>query len=191
MPRLKNLGVLKTANSENSKTVNQILFGRFLTILQRFAQKNVISNVVPKITKFIFCENRYKIVKNRPILIQLMVFKSSEFAVFKSPDFFNVGISSPKKPREIQQSSPLRREQILQSSNMTHFHIVKTCGVVNLQSSNVFPPLQLNLTQDQSGSVRFCCIDGRSMMCKVEQQRRNDIAQSQIDDSTCYKIGPT
>ena len=48
----------------------------------------------------------------------------------------------------------------------------QTCGVVDLRSSDVVPPLLLNFTQDQSGNVRFCCIDDRSMIyyvSKVEQ----------------------
>ena len=41
----------------------------------------------------------------------------------------------------------------------THGFELITCGVVNLRSSDVVPPLLLNFTQDQSGNVRFCCID--------------------------------
>ena len=40
------------------------------------------------------------------------------------------------------------------------------------RSSDVVPPLLLNFNQDQSGNVRFCCIDDRSMndlLSKVEQ----------------------
>ena len=52
MPRFKKLIVLKTVESGNFKTVNYIVIGRFLTILWRFSQKNVVFNVEPKITTF-------------------------------------------------------------------------------------------------------------------------------------------
>ena len=79
---------------------NRTIFDNFIAIL-RLAKKFVISNVVSKITKF-FCENRYKIVKNRPILILLMVLNLSEIAVFKTPKFLKSCHFFPSKnPREI------------------------------------------------------------------------------------------
>ena len=46
-------------------------------------------------------------------------------------------------------------------SRKVAFHVLQfsTCGVVDLRSSDVVPPLLLNLTQDESGNVRFDCID--------------------------------
>ena len=45
--------------------------------------------------------------------------------------------------------------------------VYKTCGVVDLRSSDVVPPLRLNFTLQLSGCVRFCCLDGRSIICLV------------------------
>ena len=72
-PDSKNSGVLKTAESGNFKTVNYIVIGQFLTVLWRFSQKNVVSNVVPKITTF------FARITTKPPKI---VTKLPDFAVF-------------------------------------------------------------------------------------------------------------
>ena len=52
------------------------------------SRKKVVSNVVPKITNFFF-KNHYKTIKNRSSdLYTLDSFKFPEFAVFKTPEFF-------------------------------------------------------------------------------------------------------
>ena len=52
--RRKNVQIQKfrCLKNNNFEIVNYILFGRFLAVLLRFSQKNVISNVVQKITAF-------------------------------------------------------------------------------------------------------------------------------------------
>ena len=51
-PDSKKSDVLKTAEFGNFKTANYIEIGRYLEILWRFLQKNVVSNVVSKTTSF-------------------------------------------------------------------------------------------------------------------------------------------
>ena len=59
MPRFKkNSGVLKTAESGNSKTVNYIVIERFLTVIFGITFETTF-----------FCENRHKTVQNRSINI--------------------------------------------------------------------------------------------------------------------------
>ena len=57
------------------------------TILDGFVEihtKNVVSNIVPKITTF-WQESLQKTVENRPICKKLTVSKLQEFAIFKKP----------------------------------------------------------------------------------------------------------
>ena len=68
-PDSKNSGVLKTAESDNFKNVNYIVIGRFLTILWWFSQQKRSFYCCTKNNHVFFCENRHKIVKNRPITI--------------------------------------------------------------------------------------------------------------------------
>ena len=57
---------------------------------------------------------------------------------------------------------------IFEDEKMWRTTLISTCGVIDLRSSDVVPPLLLNFTQDQSGNVRFCCIDDRSMINKAK-----------------------
>ena len=41
--------------------------------------------------RYFFCENRYKIGNNHPILIKLTVLNYQDFEIFKTPSFFEFG----------------------------------------------------------------------------------------------------
>ena len=67
------------------------------------------------------------------------------------------------------------------SREFTFYFYYKTCGVVDLRSSDVVPPLLLNFTQQQSGCcLRFCCIDDMQQSRAVAEERHRSIADRRL-----------
>ena len=104
-------------------------------------------------------------------LIRLLLVNHNTMINFKVKYLFCPSTNIKYKSIVVENNLPHKCILDRQFKRFSHvsFRLLQTCGVVDLRSSNVVPPLLLNLTlQLRSGCViRFCCLDGRSMIYLV------------------------